>query len=369
MVSFFSIGFFMPELGFFDLILGFLLLITPVVYFHELGHYWVARKAGVVVDVFSIGFGPEIYGWTSKSGTRWRFSVIPLGGYVKMRGDDDAASSPSAAASHLEGSFANAGLYWRMAIVAAGPAANFILGILLFAIIYMSVGKQFIPPVIGEVMPSTSASSAGLLPGDRVIEIDGIRIRNFNDMRGLVAESPNKRLSFILQRDSREIVIYVTPDSQYNKQLQINIGVLGVKSSPVGEFTKLGLTDAIGEALSDTFHMSVVILRSLGRAISGDMQQGEVGGPIRIAEISGAVLNQGFVPFVLLTAVISINLGLINLLPVPALDGGHLAFFLLEAFRGRPLPVGLQAIMMRSGIAILLGLTLFLVVNDVIRLF
>ena len=126
----------MPELGFFDLIFGFLLLITPVVYFHELGHYWVARKAGVVVDVFSIGFGPEIYGWTSKSGTRWRFSVIPLGGYVKMRGDDDAASSPSAAASYLEGSFANAGLYWRMAIVAAGPAANFILGILLFAIIY-----------------------------------------------------------------------------------------------------------------------------------------------------------------------------------------------------------------------------------------
>ena len=163
-------------------------------------------------------------------------------------------------------------------------------------------------------------------------------------------------------------MVYVTPDSQYNKQLQINIGVLGVKSSPVGEFTRLGLTDAIGEASSDAFHMSVVILRSLGRAISGDMQQGEVGGPIRIAEISGAVLNQGFVPFVLLTAVISINLGLINLLPVPALDGGHLAFFLLEACRGRPLPVGLQAIMMRSGIAILLGLTLFLVVNDVIRL-
>ncbi|MDC1383368.1 RIP metalloprotease RseP [Candidatus Puniceispirillum sp.] len=358
----------MPELGFFDLIFGFLLLITPVVYFHELGHYWVARKAGVIVDVFSIGFGPEIFGWTSKSGTRWRFSVIPLGGYVKMRGDDDPASTPSAITNNVEGSFANAGLYWRMAIVAAGPAANFILGIMLFAIIYMSVGKQVIPPVIGEVMPSTSAASAGLLAGDRVLEIDGIRIRNFNDMRGLVVESPNKRLSFVLQRDSREIEVYVTPNSEYNEQLQLDIGILGVKSPPSGEFIRLGLTDAIAEASSDAFHMSVVILRSLGRAASGNMQQGEVGGPVRIAEISGTVLNQGLVPFVLLTAVISINLGLINLLPVPALDGGHLAFFLLEACRGRPLPVGFQAIMMRGGIALLLGLTLFLVVNDIIRL-
>ncbi len=358
----------MPELGFFDLILGFLLLITPVVYFHELGHYWVARKAGVVVDVFSIGFGPEIYGWTSKSGTRWRFSAIPLGGYVKMRGDDDAASIPSVSTSTVEGSFANAALYWRMAIVAAGPAANFILGISLFAVIYMSVGKQVIPPVIGEVMPSMPAASAGLLPGDKILEIDGIRIRNFNDMRGLVIESPNKKLSFVLQRGSRKIEIDVTPKSRYNEQLQIDIGILGVKSPPVGEFRRLGLTAAISEASSDAFHMSVVILRSLGRAISGNMQKGEVGGPVRIAEISGTVLNQGFVPFVLLTAVISINLGLINLLPVPALDGGHLVFFFLEAIRGRPLSIGLQSIVLRGGMAVLLGLTVFLIVNDVIRL-
>ena len=358
----------MPELGFVDLILGFLLLITPVVYFHELGHYWVARKAGVVVDVFSIGFGPEIYGWTSKSGTRWRFSAIPLGGYVKMRGDDDSASTPSPSRNTEEGSFAGAGLYWRMAIVAAGPAANFILGIMLFAVVYMSVGKQVIPPVIGETIPSMPAASAGFLSGDKVLEIDGIKIRNFNDMRGLVIESPNKSLSFLIERNSREIEINVIPDSQYNSELQIDMGVLGVKSPPLGELKRLGLTDAIGEASSDAFHMSVVILRSLGRAVSGNMQQGEVGGPVRIAEISGTVLNQGFVPFILLTAVISINLGLINLLPVPALDGGHLAFFLLEALRGRPLPIGFQVIMMRGGVAILLGLTLFLVVNDVVRL-
>ncbi|MBL6595752.1 MAG: RIP metalloprotease RseP [Candidatus Puniceispirillum sp.] len=359
----------MPDLGFTDLILGFLLLITPVVYFHELGHYWVARKAGVVVDVFSIGFGPEIYGWTAKTGTRWRISAIPLGGYVKMRGDDDAASTPSETGEGVVGSFSNAGLYWRMAIVAAGPIANFILGILLFAIVYMSVGKQVIPAVIGDVIPNMPAASAGLKPGDKVVEIDGIGIRDFKDMRGLVLESPNKTINFIIERDGRNLSLNITPAAQFNEQLQIDIGILGVKSPPVGEFQRLGPSAAIMAGASDAFHMSIVILRSLARAVTGNMQQGEVGGPVRIAEISGAVLNQGIVPFILLTAVISINLGLINLLPIPALDGGHLTFFMLEALRGKPLPLGFQAALMRGGIAILMGLTLFLVVIDVVRLF
>jgi len=359
----------MPELGFTDLLLGFLLLITPVVYFHELGHYWIARKAGVIVDVFSIGFGPEIYGWTAPSGTRWRLSAIPLGGYVKMRGDDDAASTPSNNYQNTEGSFSDAGLYWRMAIVAAGPTANFILGIILFAVVYMSVGKQTIPAVVGEVIPNMPAASAGLLSGDKILEIDGIGVRDFNDMRGLVVESPGKALSFVIQRGTRDLVLTVTPEIRFNEQLQMNIGVLGVKSPPVGEFQRLGPTAAIVAASSDAFHMSVVILRSLGRAITGNIQQGEVGGPVRIAEISGTVMNQGLVPFILLTAVISINLGLINLLPIPALDGGHLTFFFVEAIIGKPVPLRIQAVLMRGGIAVLMGLTIFLVVYDVIRLF
>ena len=178
----------MPDLGAADLILGFLLLITPVVFIHELGHYWVARKAGVIVDVFSVGFGPEIFGWTAKTGTRWRIAAIPLGGYVKMRGDDDAASTPALHSPQQLGSFTGAGLYWRMAIVAAGPAANFVLGIALFAVVYMSVGKQMIPAVIGDIVPDMPAEEAGLQPGDKVIEIDGIDIRNFDDMRGLVVD-------------------------------------------------------------------------------------------------------------------------------------------------------------------------------------
>ena len=358
----------MPDLGIIDLILGFLLLITPVVYIHELGHYWVARKAGVVVEVFSIGFGPEVYGWTSKTGTRWRIASIPLGGYVKMRGDEDATSAPSKAGALQTGSFAAAKLYWRVAIVAAGPAANFVLGISLFALVYMTVGKQLIPAIIGDTIPNMPAAEAGLKPGDKVVKIDGVSIRSFEDMRGLIFESPGKPLNFIITRDGQQVTIEVVPKLQFNEQLQLNVGVLGVKSVPVGEFERLGPSSAVVAATSDAFHMSVMILRGLGRAVTGKMQSGEVGGPIRIAEISGAVLNQGLVPFILLTALISINLGLINLLPVPALDGGHLTFFLWEALFGKPLPLTIQAGLMRGGVAILMGLTLFLVVSDLMRL-
>ena len=358
----------MPDLGASDLIAGFLLLITPVVFIHELGHYWVARKAGVIVDVFSVGFGPEIIGWSAKSGTRWRIAAIPLGGYVKMRGDDDAASSPSSSARQMPGSFSGAILFWRMAIVAAGPAANFILGIALFAAVYMSVGKQIIPAVIGDLVPNMPAAEAGLKSGDKIIEIDGVNIRNFDDMRGLVIESPGKPLKFVLLRNGQQLSLDVTPQSQFNEQLQINVGILGVKSAPVGEFKRLGPGSALVAATSDAFHMSIMIVRGLGRAVAGDMQQGEVGGPVRIAEISGKVLNQGVVPFILLTAIISINLGLINLLPVPALDGGHLTFFLWEAIFGKPLPIWVQAGLMRGGIVILVGLTLFLVFADLMRL-
>ncbi len=359
----------MPDIGAVDLILGFLLLITPVVFIHELGHYWVARKAGVVVDVFSIGFGPEIFGWTSKTGTRWRVAVIPLGGYVKMRGDDDAASTPAISAKSQLGSFSAAGLYWRMAIVAAGPAANFVLGIALFAGVYMTAGKQFVPAIIGETIPDMPAAEAGLQPGDKVLKIDGISIRNFDDLRGLVIESPGRELQFSLLRDGQQFELAVTPVSKFNDQLQMHVGVLGVRSAPLGEFNRLGPSAAVVMATSDAFHMSIMIMRGLGRAISGDMQQGEVGGPVRIAEISGTVLNQGIIPFILLTAVISINLGLINLLPVPALDGGHLTFFLFEAIFQKPLPVVVQAGLIRGGITILIGLTLFLIIADLMRLF
>ena len=359
----------MPDLSAAQLIIGFLLLLTPVVFFHELGHYWVARRAGVTVEVFSIGFGPEIYGWTSpKSGTRWRVAAIPLGGYVRMRGDESEAGGASEEATSVLGSFAGAGLWWRIGIVAAGPIANFILGIVLFAMVYMTAGKIYLPAQIGEVMPDTAAAEAGLQAGDLVTEIDGISVRDFNDLRGLVVESPGRPLAFTIQRDDRELSFTVTPMPRYNEAMQIYMGVLGVKSAGAGSRERLLPGSALVAATSDAFRMSVMILRGLARLGTGQMQAGEVQGPVGIAKISGSALQQGIIPFILLTAVISINLGLINLLPIPALDGGHLVFFFYEALFGKPLPLELQNLLLRGGIAILMGLMAVLVVFDVARL-
>lgn len=360
----------MPELSAFQLIVGFLLLLTPVVFFHELGHYWVARRAGVVVEVFSVGFGPEIYGWTSgKTGTRWRIAAIPLGGYVRMRGDENEASGAAPDAEKVPGSFAGASLGWRSAIVLAGPVANFILGILLFALVYMTVGKVTIPAEIGQVMPETAAAEAGLQPGDLVTDIDGITVRNFSDLRGLVVEAPGRPLEFTILRDGRPVTLTVTPQPRFNEEMQVYIGLLGVKSSGGGMRERLLPGSALVAASSDAFRMSVMILRGLARLGRGEMQAGEVQGPVGIAKISGSALQQGLIPFVLLTAVISINLGLINLLPIPALDGGHLSFFLYEALFRRPIPLIVQGILLRGGISILLALTVVLVVFDVARLF
>ena len=360
----------MPELSAFQLIVGFLLLLTPVVFFHELGHYWVARRAGVVVEVFSVGFGPEIYGWTSgKTGTRWRIAAIPLGGYVRMRGDENEASGAAPDAEKVPGSFAGASLGWRSAIVLAGPVANFILGILLFALVYMTVGKVTIPAEIGQVMPETAAAEAGLQPGDLVTDIDGITVRDFSDLRGLVVEAPGRPLEFTILRDGRPVTLTVTPQPRFNEEMQVYIGLLGVKSSGGGMRERLLPGSALVAASSDAFRMSVMILRGLARLGRGEMQAGEVQGPVGIAKISGSALQQGPIPFVLLTAVISINLGLINLLPIPALDGGHLSFFLYEALFRRPIPLIVQGILLRGGISILLALTVVLVVFDVARLF
>ena len=221
----------MPDLSAAQLIIGFLLLLTPVVFFHELGHYWVARRAGVVVEVFSVGFGPEIYGWTSRStGTRWRIAAIPLGGYVRMRGDETEAGGEAEGASSITGSFAAAGLWWRIAIVAAG-LANFILGILLFAMVYMTAGKIFLPAQIGEVIPETAAAEAGLRPGDVITEIDGISVRDFNDMRGLVVESPGRALDFTILRDGSELTLDVTPTPGSTRSCRSTWGCLASSRS------------------------------------------------------------------------------------------------------------------------------------------
>ncbi|MGB2508015.1 MAG: RIP metalloprotease RseP [Candidatus Puniceispirillaceae bacterium] len=359
----------MPELGGFNQILFFLLVITPIVFIHELGHYWAARRAGVVVEVFSIGFGPELYAWVDSHGTRWRIAALPLGGYVKMRGDQNAASIASASARRIEGSFAGAGVFQRIGIVAAGPIANFLLGILLFAGIYMGAGKAFIPPVIGEVMEEGAAIEAGLKEGDKILAIDGVNIDDFNEMRAIIFENPNRELLFEIDRRGDNFTLPVTLKSAYSREYDLHYGVLGVRSSAAGEFRKLGVAEALYTATIDTVNLCAAMLRGIGRLVTGQASSGEIGGPVRIAELSADAAQQGLAAFIIFTALISINLGLINLFPIPALDGGHLVFFLIEAVIGKPLPDGVQDKLNRVGVSLLLSLMVVVISLDIVRKF
>ncbi len=359
----------MPELGGFTQILFFLLVITPIVFIHELGHYWVARRAGVVVEVFSIGFGPELYAWIDNHGTRWRIAAFPLGGFVKMRGDQNLASITSASSRKIKGSFAGAGVFQRIAIVAAGPAANFLLGILLFAGVYMGAGKSFIPPVIGEVMKEGAAMEAGLKQGDKILAVDGSKIDDFNELRALIFENPDKEVFFDVERQGDIFSLPVQLKSSYSEEYGIKFGVLGVRSSAAGEYRKLGISEAFYVASADTFNLCAAMLRGIGRLITGQASGGEIGGPLRIAELSADAAQQGFIAFIIFSALISINLGLINLFPIPALDGGHLVFFLIEVIVGRPLPDKVQDKFNRFGISLLLSLMFIVILLDIVRMF
>ena len=351
-----------------DYILAFLAILTPVVFIHEFGHYWVARKSGVVVEVFSIGFGPELFSRVDGHGTRWRVAALPLGGYVKMRGDENAASVPTAGAAAVTGSFAAASVWARMAIVAAGPAANFIFGMMLFAGVYMGVGKAFIPPTIGEVIEGSAAQEASLQTGDRVLFVDGVEIDDFNTLRSIVFENPGRPLVFEVDRFDVPTSVTVTPKTVYSEQLKVDYGQLGVRSAE-GEFRRLGLSESAIHAATDTVQMTYMMVRGLARLVTGQANEGEIGGPVRIAEFSADAARQGVVGFLIFMALISINLGLVNLIPIPALDGGHLLFFGIEAVIGRPLPEAFQAVLMRGGIALLLALMVCVTVYDIMRQF
>lgn len=356
----------MFSFGILGLIISFILVLTPIVFIHELGHFLVARRNGVVVDIFSIGFGKEILGWTDAHGTRWRFAWIPLGGYVKMKGDENPVSSNSEDARKLEGSFANATLKSRIAIVAAGPIANFILAFVLFVFLYMGAGKLFIPPIIDEVLPNSPAAQAGLQTNDKVLKINQTSISDFNDFRVLIFESPDKPIVMQIDREGSILELIAIPDSIYLEELDIYAGQLGIRS-PTGEFRKLGFLEAMIESKRECWSITVGMVRGIARIVTGNAQMGEIGGPIRIAQFSRDAALQGLTSLVFFVALISINLGLINLLPIPALDGGHLTFFMIEAIIGKPLPDSWQNILMRGGIAFLLSLMLFITIYDIIR--
>jgi regulator of sigma E protease len=356
---------------------GFLFVLTIVVFFHELGHFLVARWNGVKVDVFSIGFGRELWGFNDRRGTRWKLAAVPLGGYVKFHGDADASSAPDfeRARSMDPGeravSFMHKRVWQRAAIVAAGPIANFILAIFIFAATFMFVGMPVSDPVVSSVTPGGAAEAAGFQAGDKIISISGVKVRSFTDVPRIVAPNPGRELIFVVERDGSTIEIAVTPRMEERTDRFGNrhdIGFVGLTNdSKAANFrqVKLGPFDAVAEGVSETWFIITRTLGYLRDIVIGVQSADQLGGPLRIAKVSGDVATLGVGALVQLVAVLSVSIGLLNLFPIPVLDGGHLVFYAIEALRGRPLSEKTQDMAFRIGFSLLLALMVFATWNDI----
>jgi len=353
----------------------FLVVLTALVFVHELGHYLIARRNGVRVEVFSVGFGPELFGYTDKVGTRWKFSAIPLGGYVKMFGEASLEHHDEGRLSDAQKavSFSHKTLGQRAAIVFAGPAANFIFAIVVLAGLFMAVGRpmpqDFGEAGIGGVVEGSAADEAGLLPGDRIMAVDGQPIGDFFDLKVVVEGNDGRALAFEIARDDTVFTATVTPRiaTSTTEAGEVKAYRLGVYA-PGPTYVRLGPLSAAWQAVVETGRMIVGTLAAVGEIIVGDRGTDELGGPLRIAKLSGDFAESGVVTLFSFMALLSINLGLINLFPVPILDGGQLLFYAIEAVRGKPLGERAQEYGLRIGLALILSLMVFVTINDFVHL-
>ncbi|PHR24731.1 MAG: RIP metalloprotease RseP [Hoeflea sp.] len=354
----------------------FLLVLTIVVFFHELGHYLVGRWCGIHADVFSVGFGPELIGRNDRHGTRWKLSLIPLGGYVKFRGDENATSLPSGAADELseverEGSFPAASLWRRAATVAAGPIANFILAIAIFAVMFGTNGRVVADPVVAEVQPASAAEAAGILPGDRFVAIDGVEVDVFDDVQRYVSARPEVPITVTLERAGGLVDVSLTParteisDPFGNKMEVGRIGVVTSRDSGNFRVREYGPIEAVGEGVAQSWYIVTRTVDYIGNIITGRESADQLGGPIRVAKYSKDMSTLGIGALIQLAAVLSVSIGLLNLMPIPMLDGGHLVFYAIEAIRGRPPGEVAQEWAYRFGLSVVLALMLFATWNDV----
>jgi len=365
-------------------VVPFLFVLTVLVYVHEWGHYWVARRNGVRVEVFSIGFGPEIFGWTNEAGTRWKISAIPFGGYIKMFGESDviADQGEDAAGNNSEErplspeeraiSFHFKSLGQRAAIVAAGPVANFILAVVLFAALVMVYGMPRHYAGIGEILPKSAAAEAGFRVGDRILSIDGEEVRWFADLVRIVSTKADVPMKITIRRDNKEITLEATPKKYERKNengVVENIGLLGVRYDPKqAEYERQNPAMAVWVGVEQTALLTGNILSYLGQVITGKQKADDLGGPLRIAKMSGQMAQGGVENLIFFMAALSVNLGLINLFPIPLLDGGHLLFYAAEAVRGRPLGPRAQEYGFRFGLILVLILMVFATWNDLVHL-
>jgi regulator of sigma E protease len=352
--------------------IAFLAVITVVVFVHELGHFLMARAVGVQVEVFSIGFGKELFGFNDKHGTRWKFGLLPLGGYVKMFGESDETQEADGTTRPLteterSGSFAHKSLGRRSAVVVAGPAANYIFAILVLGILYLSYGQPFTAAVIGEVQPESVAAEVGLQAGDRIVAIDGTPIESFQEVAEIVQFGLDQPLELTFERDGATQTIPVEPrvvEITDNFGNVHRVGRLGIGPAGETETRTYGALGAFGAAATESWQTSGRILEALWQIVEGTRPADEIGGVIRIGKMAGDIAQEGIVQLIGFAAWISIMLGLFNLFPIPMLDGGHLAFYAYEAVRGRPMAIRAQEWAFRVGLVFLVGLTLFAIRND-----
>ena len=353
-------------------VFAFILLLGPLVVLHELGHYFAGRAFGVRAEKFSVGFGKELWHHIDKRGTRWRIAAIPMGGYVQFAGDADATSQPgSGAQSAAPGSLAGAALWQRMIVVLAGPLANLLVAVAIIAGFAMAYGLPSNPPVIGGFAPTSAAQAAGLAVGDRITSIDGARIDSFADIAQRVMLYPGQTVQITADRAGRVLSLPVQLASLEEKDQFGNVskrGLLGVSNGkPV--YTRIGPVDAVGYGFTQSFAITRMMVIGIKQMIVGERSLDELGGPVKMAQLSGQSLSLGWEAFVGFAALISINLAFINLLPIPTLDGGHLAIYAAEAIRRKPLGLRSQEIAFRIGMAFVLAFAVFVTVNDLAGLF
>jgi len=379
MSEFFLHGFSTLSHGVIGYIVPFLFVLTIVVFFHELGHFLVARWAGVKVLTFSLGFGPELAGFNDRHGTRWKLSAIPLGGYVRFFGDESEASTPDSnklsamTEEERKGSFHHKKLGPRAAIVAAGPIANFILAILIFAGLFTFFGRPNATARVDKVMEGSAAAVAGFQSGDLVTAIDGTKIGNFAEMQRIVSTEAGRQLAFTVKRGDASVTLQATPELKEIKDNFGNVhklGVLGItRSNAPGDVLteRVNPATALWLGAKETWFVIDRTLAYVGGVFVGREAADQVGGPLRIAQISGQVATIGLAALIHLTAVLSVSIGLLNLFPVPLLDGGHLLFYAVEGIRGRPLSERAQEVGFRIGLGLVLMLMVFATYNDILH--
>lgn len=365
-----------------DFIIPFLAVLTILVFVHEWGHFIVARLCGVRVEVFSIGFGREIFGFNDKKGTRWKFSLLPLGGYVKMYGDNDPSSMSvdeetrvKMTAADEKVAFYSKPVWQRAAIVFAGPAINFLFAIVLLAGLYGTMGQPYTPAVVGGIVEGGAADVAGLQPDDRVIAINGTSIQSFQDIQQATALNLDSEMELIVLRGQgdaeREVAFTLVPERIVNEDrfgFKHSTGRIGIISVEGHELATYGVGEAVVEAVKETGQITWDTLEAVGQIVTGTRGAEELGGVIRIGAMAGEFAKLGLISYITFAALLSINLGLINLFPIPMLDGGHLMFYAVEAIKGKPMSERAQEYFFRFGFACVMALMIFATWNDLVQL-